>query len=166
MLTLTISLLSRDRNHQVELILFSLHDFANGFPHLLHQVNVELRVELVTRVLFETLQGTSHLEVFSDDADDSLLHLLFKDVVLAASVDFVKEFLLALIVSLISFFLRHWDLSLSLQVLLEHLVVFSCQGFNGNRYLLSEVIIARFGERPHDQLLQGQDVAGLGFGLG
>ena len=91
--------------------------------------------------------------MLSDNAHNGFLHLLFEDVVLATSVNFVKEFLLTLIVGLISFFLRHWDLSLGLQVLLEHLVVLSCKSFHGNSNLLSEIIIARFREWPHDQLL-------------
>jgi len=104
--------------------------------------------------------------MLSDDSYDSLLHLFFKDMVLAFSVDFVEELLLAFFISMIGLLLRHWDLCLTLKVVLEHLVIFSSQGFDSNSDLLAEVIIAVFGEGPNDKLFKWQNIRWLRLWLG
>jgi hypothetical protein len=92
--------------------------------------------------------------VLSDNPDNSFLHFFFQDVVFALGIDLIKEFFLALFISIICFFLGHWDLSLGLQILLEHCVVFSGECFNCDCNLLAEVIIAIFTEWPYNELLE------------
>jgi hypothetical protein len=69
-------------------------------------------------------------------------------MVLSRSVYFIEKFFLTGFVGVVGLDLTHWDCGLLLQILLEHLIVLSCQCFDCNSALLAEVVIGIFTERP------------------
>ena len=79
-------------------------------------------------------------------------------MVLALSLDLIEEFFLALFIRIVRLLLAHRDLRLSLQVCLEHLVVFARQRLNCNRDLLPEIVIAILAKRPHNHLFDRQHI--------
>jgi len=65
-------------NHiQMKLILFALYHFCDGLFHLTNQINVQLAVELITLVFFESLNLLALSKMLSDNPDNRFLHFLF-----------------------------------------------------------------------------------------
>jgi hypothetical protein len=69
-------------------------------------------------------------------------------MVLSRSVNFIKEFFLAGFIGVVGLSLTHRYCSLLLQILLEHLIVLSCQCFDCDSALLAKVVIWILAERP------------------
>lgn len=105
--SLTRELLLRNSHVFVQLVLFSLNNFLHCESHLLDEVGVELRIEVVSFILVKTLDSLRILfvEMLFNDANYRLLHLFLHDVVLSRGVNFIKEFLFTLLKSLGSLFL-------------------------------------------------------------
>ena len=82
-------------------------------------------------------------------------------MVLSRGVNFIEEFLLASFVSIIRLNLTHRNGGLMLEVLLEHLIVLSCQSFDCNSALLAEVVIWVLAERPLYKFFQRHNLIWL-----
>jgi len=81
----------------VELIDASfLHIFYYS-PHLSGQEHIQFGVEVVDFVLVEALELSFLSEVFLHNPDNSFLHFLLQNVVLARSIDIIQK-LLSLVV--------------------------------------------------------------------
>jgi hypothetical protein len=118
MVLFALSLFPGNTDVQMELVTFILAHLLNGAFHLLYEVTVEFRVEMIALILVKTLNRfILFAKMLAHNTNDRFLHLLFKNVVLSASVDFVEKFFLSLLVGGICFLLRHWDGSLILKFL-------------------------------------------------
>ena len=161
MLSFSICLIRWYDHIQMELIFFTLNHFCDGLLHLSNQIDVQLAVELITLVLPKTLYLLALAKVLSDYPNNCLLHFFLQDMILSFCIDFIQEFFLTLLVCIVRFFLRHRNFRLVFKIFLKHLVVFSSESFNGDRNLLSKVVVAVFAVRPHNKLLKWKNIRGL-----
>lgn len=82
-ITLTLSLILRNSDILMQLVLLTGDHLANCASHLLHQEDVQFRVESILVVLVETLNGSFLTEVLLDNSHDGLLHTLLENVILS-----------------------------------------------------------------------------------
>jgi hypothetical protein len=102
-----ISLIHWHDHIQMKFIFLALNHLSHGLFHLSNQVNVQLTVELVPLILLESFDLLALSKVLPDDPYNCLLHLFLQYMVLTLGVYLVQEFLFALLVGVIRFFLRH-----------------------------------------------------------
>ena len=84
-----LSLVLRDGDLLVELVLLTFDHLTDGAAHLLHKKDVKLRVEPILVVLVQAFERALLTEVLLHDSNYGFLHAFFQDVVLARLVDFV-----------------------------------------------------------------------------
>jgi hypothetical protein len=97
---------------QMEFIFFALNYFSDSFSHLTDKIYVKLAVELVTFVLFKTLDDFTFPKVFSYNSHYGFFHFLFKNVIFTFCVYFVQKLLFAFFVGLVRLLLGHCNFSL------------------------------------------------------
>ena len=146
---------------QMELIFLTLDDFSNSLPHLTNEIYVKLAVKLVAFIFFKPLDRLTFAKMLPHNSNNSFLHFFFQNVIFTFSVNLIQEFLFALFISVASFFLRHCNFSLMFEILLKHLVVLTRQSFHSDCHLFPEVVVTVLAVRPHNQLLEGQNVRRL-----
>lgn len=140
----------------MKLVLLFLNNFLDSKSHLLHEIGIKLRIEVVSLVLVEALNSLRVLlmEMLFDYANDGFLHFLLHDMILSRCIDFIEELLLTLFKSLSPLLLRVLSIALLfLELLLELIVIFFGKGFNSKSYLLLEIISGILRERPSHKLL-------------
>jgi hypothetical protein len=89
MLSFSICLFRRHNHIQMELILFTLNHFRNRLFHLTNQIDIQLAVELITLVLFETLYLLILARMLSDNPDNCFLHFFLQDVILSFCINLI-----------------------------------------------------------------------------
>ena len=161
MIFFTLGLLWRHCNIQVKFIAFVFTHFLNSAFHLLNKVAVKFRVEVITFVFVKTLDWlVVFAKVFPNNADDSFLHLLFKNMILSTGVDFIKEFFFPFLVSIVGLLLWHGSDGLMLEILRKHLKILPSESFHSDCYLFRKIVIRVLWERPFDKLFQGNNFIG------
>lgn len=123
MITFALSLVNGDSDAVVELILLRFHHLSDSQTHLLHEEDVQLRVEAVLVVLVEALNASLLAKVLFNNTHNRLLHSFLKDMVLAGLVKLIKVLLFALFIGINLLLSAHSGGSLLLEVAGKHLVV-------------------------------------------